>query len=270
METGIFGMSYEKYAAIDAIGRHHLEKDPTWRHAQYRLSTPRKDSAAPALGRIVHCAVLEPDELAARYHVVPHYDMRTKEGKARWAEDVAAAAGKTLVRGHDYAPIVAEIRAHRKADSLFSDGTPEPSCFWTINGLFCKVRLDYWKKPRRIITELKTARSASPPVFAKEIFARKYHIQLAWQRMGLQSNGETVDEAWIVAAETAPPYCVAAYKLDAHLLDITEELIHARLDEYLKHAKRGHFPGYPEVSEIGIPAWGLEQIEQEVYGSADY
>lgn len=259
---------YAEYAAVPAIGRHHVEKGPTWRHAQYRRENPKDDTEAIILGRAVHCAVLEPDRFSDRYHVcLETVDRRTKAGKARWEEVEAEAACRQILRTAEYAVMASAIRAHRKADSLLCDGHAEPTCYWTLMDRLLKVRLDYWQPKQRRIVEIKTCRSANPPFFAREIFERNYHIQLAFQRMGLYANDKDVDEAWIVAVENCAPYCVAAFKLDPMLLDKTEELIAARFEEYLKHEKRGEFPAYPDETMIGIPGWALEQIDTEVYGN---
>ena len=66
-------------------------------------------TAAMRLGSLVHCAVLEPDELSTRYQLAP--DRRTKEGKAAVTE--MAAAGIEAVSETDLAQALQIADAER-------------------------------------------------------------------------------------------------------------------------------------------------------------
>jgi len=114
---------YHADPAISASHLHAVAASPY--HYWKRFIDPNRPvvppTAAMRLGTLVHCAVLEPDELSVRYGIAP--DRRTKEGKAAASEMVAA--GIEPVSAADMVQAMAmsaSVRSHPDAAALLKTG----------------------------------------------------------------------------------------------------------------------------------------------------
>lgn len=87
------------YADIDAVNwsllKHLAVSAKMLRH---RVDHPKEDTKALALGRAIHCAVLEPERWRAEYIAEPdEWDLRTNRGKAERAQWLAEMSGNEVV-----------------------------------------------------------------------------------------------------------------------------------------------------------------------------
>jgi hypothetical protein len=115
-----------------------------------------KPTPAMALGSLIHCMLLQPEELVNKFYVMPAVDKRTTEGKNKYAECVKESEGKEVV-GQD----VCNKYEHEWACEI--NGLP-------LRGFFDGEADDY-------ILEIKTANDASPKTVINDFFNRSYHIQ---------------------------------------------------------------------------------------------
>ena len=220
-------------------------------------------TAAMRLGSLVHCAVLEPDELSTRYQLAP--DRRTKEGKAAVTE--MAAAGIEAVSETDLAQalqIADAVRSNSTAALLLSNGAAEQS-FWfddIATGMRCKCRPDWFDGTT--IVDLKTCQDASPTGFAKAVANFSYQIQAAHYLAG------TLATRFIfVAVEKTAPYAIGVYELDA------EALVHGSISRHnalqiLQDCKAvNNYPGYTDgIQTLQLPGWALK--DQTTITSEDF
>ena len=127
-------ISNADYHADPAISASHLKavmQSPY--HYWSRFIDPNREplipTAAMRFGTLVHCAVLEPHELAKRYQLAP--DRRTKEGKAAAVE--MAANGIEAVSEIDFAQAMQmadAVNANKEVAYLLSNGKAEQSLWW--------------------------------------------------------------------------------------------------------------------------------------------
>ncbi|MFA5154787.1 MAG: PD-(D/E)XK nuclease-like domain-containing protein, partial [Clostridia bacterium] len=194
-----------KYESIKALNWSSLKEVATSPRAyRWRQDHPREDTAALAMGRAVHCAILEPAEFEERYIVRPDgVDLRTKEGKA-WRTDAEASGREILTaeQGETVEECVASVGAHPDVAGLLEGCLVEQVVTWTdpATGVECKGRLD--ALTRRQVIDLKTTRELVR--FESDAARLLYHGQLAWYLDGARAAG-VVDpdaKAWIVAVET--------------------------------------------------------------------
>ena len=122
----ISNADYHADPAISASHLHAVAASPY--HYWSRFLNPDRPvvepTAAMRLGSLVHCAVLEPDELSSRYAVAP--DRRTKDGRATAA--LLAASGIEAVSAADMElalAMAASVRSHQAAAELLRDGVAE-------------------------------------------------------------------------------------------------------------------------------------------------
>lgn len=87
------------YDAIEAINWSSLVHMATSaKMLRWRVEHPRPDTPALALGRAIHCAVLEPERFERDYLVEPEFDTRSNAGKADRAAWLATLAPGYIAR----------------------------------------------------------------------------------------------------------------------------------------------------------------------------
>jgi exodeoxyribonuclease VIII len=204
------------------------------------------------LGSLVHCAVLEPDELATRYGVC--LPRNTKAGKEMAAE--MEASGIEAVTATDMEQAIAmagAVRSHQAAAALLRDGKAEQSFWWDDipTGLRCKCRPDWYAGTT--IVDLKTTTDASPKGFAKSVAQWRYHVQQAHYLSG------TFAERFVfIAVEKTYPFAVGVYELDeaAMLHGVSERRVN--LQTIADCRAISEWPGYGNtIQPLSLPSWAL-------------
>jgi len=247
----------EQYHADPAISASHLKavmQSPY--HYWSRFLDPQRPVVEPTtamrLGTLVHCAVLEPDDLLQRYGVAP--DRRTKAGKEQ-AEQMAAA-GIEAVTEADMAlalSMAASVRQHPYAAALLDDGKAEQSFWWDDlpTGLRCKCRPDWFYSST--VIDLKTTTDASPSAFARACATFGYHTQAAHYL-----NGTFADRFVFIAVEKTYPYAVGVYELDAAAMAAGAEQCRIGLQTISDCRAINEWPGYTTTCDtIAMPNWAL-------------
>ena len=262
-------ISNADYHADPAVSASHLKKvmQSPYHYWSAYLNPDRvamTPTAAMRLGSLVHCAVLEPDELTKRYQLAP--DRRTKEGKAAVAE--MAAAGIEAVSEADLAQALQmadAVRSNSTAALLLANGQAEQSFWWDdiATGMRCKCRPDWFDG--ETIVDLKTCQDASPAGFAKAVAAFHYQLQAAHYLCG------TLAKRFIfVAVEKSAPFATACYELDAQALVHGSVLRHNALQRLQDARAINEWPGYTDggIQTIQLPGWALK--DQTTFTSEDF
>lgn len=223
------------------------------------------DSPALAFGRAFHAALLEPDIFAAQWTVEPDFgDCRYKEAKA--ARDLwrAENAGKECLSAKDADRIgrmLASVAAHPLASRAIRDGQSEVTVRWTdeATGLQCKARADYYvggKFP--YVLDVKTCLDASPSEFARSIAKYGYHIQHAHYCEGFRVAGQPLSNYLLLAVESAAPYAVALYHIDAEAEGRGFALRQKAIDSLAACMNTGDWPAYArEITALSLPKWAM-------------
>lgn len=260
----------EKYEGINALNWSSL-RDMAQSPLLYawRQEHPRPDTAAMALGRAIHCAVLEPNVFETRYALRPDgLDGRTKAGK-EWLAEVQARGLEVL--GVDDAFTVKMCRdavhEHKVAHRLLEGCLYEQALTWVVDGIACKGRLDAVCADH--IVDLKTTRSLAD--FGRDFARLSYHGQLAWYLDGAVAAGAVtpsavVRQAFVVAVETSEPYDVAAFVLPVDVLELGRTLYRTLLDLWVSCRDADCWPGrYPALTPLELPRWAMAAAEGEVW-----
>lgn len=268
-------VSFDDYAAWDAANASILNlfsKSPA--HARYDiLHGGKKRTPSLDLGYLLHVAVLEPKRFETDTVVPPNLNMRTKVGKATWAQFEAEHAGKLLVDGDMMSKVkamTASVMEHETAAEFFSEnpGQNEVSIVWddVKLGIRCKARIDRigsigeWP----IIGDLKSARDASRRQFERAIYSYGYHVAAAHYLAGLETlypvpSGNPFRRFVFFVVESEPPYCCAVYELDDAALDEGELVRRRYLKQWRECVESGNWPGYPSgIDYAGLPAWAFK------------
>lgn len=250
-------MNFSEYSQIPAVNFSTLKEMARSPKAyQHRLTHPREDTAAMALGRAVHTAVLEADRLPLEYAV-----WEGRRGTNDFKDFVLAQGARQILTVADYAHILAirdAVHAHPVAGKLLVKGKPEETADWRdrATGLACKCRIDFLSS--RYLIDLKTTRSIEPWSFAGDAARLKYVHQLAYYRRGLIGDRAVR----IIAVESEPPHDVAVYKVPESLLCAADVEIDDLLARVVECTASGIWPGaYPEPVELDVPGWAFDDYE---------
>jgi len=247
---------YHADPAISASHLHAVAKSPAIYYARFLAPNRPKvePTAAMRLGTLVHCAVLEPDQLSSRY--VVGYDRRTKAGKEQAAE--LAGSGVEVVNASEMEIAMSmrhSVSYCTVAAELLSEGKAEQSIWWddSDTGLRCKCRPD-WINGSTII-DLKTTGDASPSGFAKSVANWRYHIQQAHYL----SSG-IADRFIFIAVEKVYPYGVGVYELDSDAVLEGKRIAKRNLTTIANCQAANDWPGYSEASpaSLSLPRWAYD------------
>lgn len=245
---------YHADPAVSASHLHAVAASPYhyWKRFIDPQRQPVEPTAAMRLGSLVHCAVLEPDQLLQRYGVCG--PRNTKAGKEQAAE--MAASGIEAVTEADMAlalSMAAAVREHPAAALLLASGKAEQSFWWddTTAGLRCKCRPDWYSGAT--IVDLKTTTDASPSGFAKSVANFRYHVQANHYLAG------TFAERFIfIAVEKTYPYAVGVYELDADAMAHGAELRRQNMQTIADCRAINEWPGYSTgIESLSLPGWAL-------------
>lgn len=264
------GVSFADYCGWDALNQSTLKRGPTMAHVKYAMDNPGPDdSDARRIGRALHLATLEPERFDAEFVRMPKIDGRTKEGKA--AKAALAADTREWLDDTEYADVAgmaASIRAHKGAMSILREkGSLEASMLWQdeSTGLTLKGRMDIWRPALGVIADIKSTRNAEPWAFTSDIYKYGYHRQAALYMDGATACGEQPTAFVLIAVESAAPYCVAVYALDAVALEVGRIENREALAKFAEARKSGVWPAYPDtIEQISVPNWAVNRIDINV------
>lgn len=260
-------MSFDDYTGIPAMNWSSLSNMAVSpRLYKWRLDHPRPDSPTLALGRAVHCAILEPGLFEQRYvYPPPGYNARTKLGQ-EWK---AAQSREILTtdQADTISCCVQAVMEHDHARDLLTGTENEVVIEWTDewSGIACKSRLDAISKWPALV-DLKTTRELAR--FERSIAQYRYHGQLAFYHDGARAAGVLPDEVptvAIVAVETIEPYDVGVYILDGPTLEAGRSLYRRLLDLYVECDRTDTWPGQcPSPRAVDLPRWadGVDDGEE--------
>jgi exodeoxyribonuclease VIII len=257
----ITNADYHADPAISASHLHAVAASPYhyWKRFVDPQRPQQEPTAAMKLGSLVHCAVLEPNELLQRYGVC--LPRNTKAGKEQAAE--MAAAGIEAVTEADMATalsMAAAVREHPAAAQLLSSGKAEQSFWWddVPTGLRCKCRPD-WMTATTLV-DLKTTTDASAAGFARSVAQYRYHVQANHYLAG------TFAERFVfIAVEKSYPYACAVYELDDAAMEAGERLRRNDLQTIADCKAIGEWPGYgASIKPLSLPSWALRDNQAAI------
>lgn len=269
MKAGIFEISETAYHA-DEIGDEItvsssvlntlLERSPLHAREQHpRLAAhyrPREDAAHFDVGKAVHKMVLEGEDIV---EVLDFPDYRTKA--AKFERDAAREMGKIPLLGNDADAVMAMYEA-AKAQLPVSIGLATDDVELTIiwqedNGVWCRARPD-WRRDG-LMADLKTAASAHPDAFNRQIWANGYAIQAAFYMRGLRAVvgkvHKHIDWQWWVLDKTYP-HAMSVVTLTPQSWDLANRQVEHALHVWARCLEQDNWPGYPkQIVEVEAPPY---------------
>lgn len=254
-------MNYDEIKSLNWSTLKHLAVSP--KMLKFRERQPQKDTAALALGRAIHVALLEPEKWAA-YVREPDFGNQTKKenkaAKATW--HAAVTPGAVIIPADDYDMAVLcadEIRAHREAMDLLVGGRHEHVIEWVDQGtgIKCKARLDNLRP--NDISDIKSTRHKTPREFLRDATNLLYYGQLAWYHDGAVAAGVLPVGAAlpaIVAPQTVEPYDVMPFRMTLGAYFTGQRLWQSLIRRYAQCQAADWWPGIaPRVLDFDVMPW---------------
>lgn len=229
----------------------------------------KEQTTAMVDGSLFHGQTLENQNFSKNFFIMPDLNFRTNEGKARREELLNLNPGKTPVN-HDQLisanAMVSSCMQHKTAGDLLTGSTNELSLFWNcpFTGLNFRAKIDAIKDNKLI--ELKSAKSAKPEEFARQVFALGYDLSLLHYIEGYKRVFDKTLEPRFIVTEKEPPYVTEVYKVDEGFMTTG----HAKWLDAVTKLERGitknEWPGYgaeDEEQTLFCAPWMLKQFASE-------
>ncbi len=220
-----------------------------------------EDTSAMQLGRAVHMLVLEPEVFAKTFFIMRNAcDLRTKDGKEKFAQAEIDAHGRTILRKGMWEHVYDMADAIKKSATWnkIIPGNVEHSVLWDagIYNTRLRARPDFYNDT--MIVDIKTTDSIKS--FSKSIHSYGYHRQAAMQIDGLYQHDGKQRFFGFMVVENKAPYLTACFVLN-------EQSVRQGRREYLDAAavyhdcmSTGIWPGYEDsFQEISIPAYAIQE-----------
>ena len=236
-------------------------------HGVQQDEDEEEDTAAMRKGSATHAYLLGQSDRVTVYRD----GARNKKHK-KYQDFMAAHPDKLILSPKEHAQAEGmrrSIQRHARALELL-DGIQERRIWWDIGGRPCAGTPDvvtFLPKrgdvvPKRVV-ELKTARTSAPHLF--QWLARKafYHAQVAWYSEGVERTlvypPGPVEEHYVVAVESTPPYPVTVLRVCPSMLTLGRKQWRLWWEALAVCEATGRFPAYVE-SDV---EWEDEEVELE-------
>lgn len=261
LPLGHIDISADDYHADrSAVSKSWLDRiDRSPAHLKAYLDGYQHETPAMLFGRLVHCAVLEPDLLEQQFAVIPDsINRRTKAGKEEFAAWESEHQHHTIVTAADIDKAMKmrdAVSRNKAACALLGKGDPEQTVVWIDpdTGEKCKARADWLRDS--LIVDVKTTQDARPDAFARSIANYRYDVQIAHYGDGFER-----ERFVFIAVEKEPPYAVAVYAADDIIRARGKRARRHNMETYAQCRANNHWPGYDEVIQpIQLPAWAREE-----------
>lgn len=271
-----------------------LREGSDYYHAEYEhRAITTNATAAMRLGRLVHCAVLEPDRWESGFCLPPPSDLaepeppkpvpsegtspnakahrenlaRWRDEHARWSDRNASAVaeylrGREIVRPDDHALVLGMANAvamHPRASALLggADVRTERAIRWIDEetGIGCRAKPDAIDGRTVVMSDLKSlGMCPRPENVGRVIHSSWYHGQAAFYSDGYAAlTGERPREFVFVFVRSSPPFTVAVYPLRARAIELGRREYRAALQELARRIDSNQWT--PEWSE---GAWEID------------
>lgn len=237
-------------------------------HPRFYLQPEEKGEAKFDLGTAAHALLLQGED---RAEIIDAADWKT--AKAREARDAARMAGKLPFLPHQWNDVLLMVRAAEQQiyacdelgiNDLYKDGKAEQTLVWQEeNGIWCRVRPDWWSNDKIIMLDYKTAgQTANPDVFNRKAVDLGYDIQDQFYSRGAYKLTGILPKFIFVVQETSYPFACSFVALDPEFKELGFKKMEAGMDVWYGCTTTKKWPGYPKrVCHISAPGWELAKWE---------
>jgi len=238
------------------------------KHMHHAMTTEAEESKSMRMGRLIHAAVLEPDNFLDMISIWPG----TQKRGAKWDVFKAQHDPDWIITPKEQIHIQAlskAIHADKEAHNLIQSCDTEVSLFWEdpLYGA-AKARPDGLNK--NTMLSFKTTGQIKPERFGNTFAQIGYHIQLGWYWTGAKQNGYKLSRIRMISVEQDPPYDLVMYRIEPDQVEKWAEQAVNLAKEYHAAEVCKVFTGVcPGLVDLKLPAWftaGDEPVTLKIHG----
>jgi hypothetical protein len=287
------GIDFDDYLAIDAANASLLKQyDESPAHAlAYMNKVDTEEKAHFTFGSFLHSFILEPDTVGELYGTnKPKVNRSSKAGMlelVEWLEgetDLGSVVPETMADLKDYADeltskltkkyitgveyeaakvMAANVNATRFGDLLKHEYDTELTVIAEVNGVLCKIRVDFYSHLGCLVDLKSTRKSCKKSSFEREYAMLRYDVQAGLYASVAKAAGLHADVfAFVPVMKEAPN--LASF-LAVEDLEMLEAYVSDLVGKFAKSKADNSWPGYYESSEsLFLPAWRREQITKTI------
>lgn len=265
-------MTWDEYKDFPAMnGSVLVEGRKSLLHLKHAWSHGRKDTDAMRFGRLLHCLLFEPEEVAARYRTWEErrsgneYELFCVEAAIAGAEVVKATGEYSLENALEAAT---GFLRNERVKSLISAGVMEQAVLCVESGLQCKGRLDWVSTSEHVLVDVKTTARIEASRFGQQFFDLGYDIKLGLYRRWLNRVTNDFWPVEVIVLENKPPYDVAVMPIpDAVLEDGAEDAL-LLIDSVAKAIESDEWPGVAsnDIMPLVVPYYRMREETEEYQG----
>lgn len=287
LSPGIHQISEDEYHALSAFSNTDLKliaRSPAHYYAA-RLDperAPEVVTPAKLAGRILHCAILEPEAFDSKFVTVPEDAPRKPSITQRnaknpsedsirailyWDEFEAQYADRTIISSDDwtkYRRIADSVRAHPELRGLMQGAAVEQTFIAKDpeTGMLKRCRADVVNTidSYRVAIDFKSAEDARKGPFERACYNYGYFHQDAFYRDTIEESGYGALDAFMFAAfEKEPPYAVKLYEASKDAVSRARQQYRKSLHIAAECKRAGKWPAYEtDIEVVDYPAWAKE------------
>ena len=270
---------------ISCSGLKQIKKSPL-----HFKEEEKKETEAMTFGSAYHTFVLEPELFEDEYHIFSDKEIcdiligegaksprATNKYKEWYERELRIAGGKTTIDSNTHNMLKSmreRLMRHRYVKSLLSKGEAEMSVYCEIEimtgqRIKVKIRPDYKKDEKRIISDLKTTSGASVNDFPRHAADLDYHIQAALYS-DIMDEIEGKGMGWnffFIAQEKTIPYAFNIFESSPQFLAQGRSEYQMLLLLYADCLGKNKWPGYQVwvdnifgVQEISLPSYRINDL----------
>ncbi len=255
-----------EYFAADALNHSTAKNvDKSAAFAKFDREQSKEPSDSMKFGSLVHCMMLEPENVVERFLRAPEGDRRGNAVKIAWADMQAANPNHTLIAPKDYdkAGKVVEHLLRKKAVTKLLDKVvaTEEAIFFDRLGTKCKAKIDT-RTCNGVLVDLKTCKDASKEGFGKSCGDYGYYTQAEWYLYSAQLADASYDSFAFIAVEHEGWIDSMVYYVPPHILDYARAVNNRRCEIWGSCEEADYYPGYSDVwQDLELPGWVLKRME---------
>jgi exodeoxyribonuclease VIII len=276
---------HSKKEYISCSGLKQIKKSPL-----HFKEEEKKETEAMVFGSAYHTFILEPELFDKEYYVFSDKEIcdiligegaksprATNKYKEWYEREMRIAGDKTTIDNSTYKMLEKmrdRLLSHRYVRSLISNGEAEMSVYCEIEimtgqRIKVKIRPDYKKDQKRIISDLKTTSGASVVDFPRHAADLDYHIQAALYSdiMEAVEGKEMGWDFFFIAQEKTIPYAFNIFEASPQFLAQGRYEYEQLLMLYAFCLENNHWPGYQVftqnrfgVNELNLPAYSIHEL----------
>lgn len=261
--------------------------EASWEHYKHNIENPPQVGAAAHFGRMLSRFLLEGKTDWDDWHLEPDLNLRTKDGKESfdlWAQMLPREAmvvarfhasswmierlnrnDVTIVTHDDFErafKISERVRA-RDFWKWVSDGAVfEQSGEFEFDDVLFRFKPDIRNPAKRVIADLKSARSVSPEAMFRAVMERMYDLQAAIYCTGSEIIDGFPYDYYLIGVESEAPFTVQEFKVPDHVMQVAWDAVRKKVKEFKQCSMLDHWPGVSEKPlELYWPDWAINKRE---------